>query len=532
MTTTLATPVPLTVRAARPVRVSAGAERMIEGDAVEYGVVGYTSLGPLIYMPGSIAAPAEASRVKLLVQHDDHLPAVGVLADWTEGDRFARARFHVPEGAEGDDALDKAAKGLRDGLSVTTAIKSYRFDGDDNLVVEAAELVEISLVTIPAFSNAGVTSVAANREEQHMTREQLQAQAAGEAVVVEAERQTPAPAVVAEAQAAPPVPAGRTSARGPRTVAEAARAIVGHFQAGRSAAGLSSALGSTIMLAQAAGTLADIVPAHDTADAILPPQFIGEAWQASRTDRPVIDALGTPQRLVSDRIDSWHYVAPADPADGTTAGPEVREYAGSKAAIHTNKWTTEPATFGIYRNAGGWDVDRVYVDLGNSGYIESIIRKATDDSRSDAERYVAEQILLAATDLAAQASVTAALATLGTQAATIGARIDFVSLAPDVWGDFVNLGADEVPWWLQRQGQIDLSTTDGTAGGVRFSVNPELASGSIIAGDRRAVTFYETTPPVAVRAVDIAHGGIDLGVYGYCGLAVHDSRALFATTVA
>lgn len=540
---------PLQLVASLPVTASASA-RTIEGDVVEYGVVGVTSAGPTIYLAGSLDLPEDVTRVKLLEQHDTYSAAVGVMASFTDGPDRARALFTVPAGDRGDVALTNAANGTRDGLSVGTTVLEYAWDDAGNLVVHRAELREVSLVTIPAYTNAGVTSVAANRKESPaMTREQLeQAQQAPAPVEAAAQLAAPAAPALVEAQAAAPIPAGRTAQRGMDLYAAAGR-ILEELRNGNTA-GLGRALGSVLHL-EAANGLADIVPAHDQAEAVMGPQFIGELWQASRTSRPVIEALGTPERLTSLFIDSWEYVPPVkrdangepildangdeqpDTANGTTAGPEVREYAGNKAAIHTNKWETRPTRQRAYRNAGGWDVDRAYIDLGALSFIVSILRKAVDDSRQDAERYVLEQLLAAATPLATPAaSVPAALADLGAQAATVGANIDFVTMAGDVWSDFVNLSADEVPWWLQRQGTINLGTTSGDAGNLRFSVNPELASGGIVAGDKRAATFYEVNPPVAVQALNIANGGVDLGVYGYSALQVHDRRAVLTTTVA
>jgi HK97 family phage prohead protease len=549
---------PLQLVASLPVTASAGA-RTIDGDIVEYNVVGITSAGPTIYLPGSLEVPAELERVKLLEQHDSYSAAVGVMTALTDSADKARASFTVPEGERGDVALANAANGLRDGLSVGTTVQEYSWDDAGNLIVHRAQLREVSLVTIPAYTNAGVTSVAANRRDTPaMTRDQLtDAPPAGgsgvtpPAAVAAANAPAPltyqAPAATVEAQAPAPTPLGRTASRGMDLQAAAGR-ILEELRNGNTA-GLGRALGSVITL-EAANGLQDIVPAHDGAEQLLAPQFIGELWQAARTDRPVIESLGTPERLTSLYVDSWEYVPPvqrnadgtpkldaegaeqADTAAGTTAGPEVREYAGNKALIHSNRWETRPARGKAYRNAGGWDFDRAYVDFGVAGFIVSVLRKATDDSRSDAERYVLERLLEAATVVAPQTSVTGALATLGTQAAGLGARIDYVSMAADVWGDFVNLSADEVPWWLQRQGELNLGTTSGNAGGIGFSVNPELASGAIIAGDRRGATFYEVNPPIAVQALNVANGGVDLGVYGYCYLQVHDRRTILATTVA
>ncbi|AMB58243.1 hypothetical protein AWU67_04570 [Microterricola viridarii] len=114
---------------------------------------------------GALRPRLPLSRVKLLIDHDQRQP-VGFLAELDSDAR--RAAFSVPEGDEGDKALEQAANGLRDGLSVGINVLdepgAYMYDENTGTYhVYAAELVEVSLCAIPAYQDAGVTSVAAAR---------------------------------------------------------------------------------------------------------------------------------------------------------------------------------------------------------------------------------------------------------------------------------------------------------------------------------------------------------------------------------
>ncbi|QXG07727.1 putative major capsid protein [Curtobacterium phage Penoan] len=497
--------------------------RTITGRIVPYGPVGFTSAGATIFDgPGSITVPAELSRVKLLVQHDQTAAAVGVMSAFSEDESGADATFYVPEGAEGDDVLAKAANGLRDGLSVGVHVVRYSFDSDDNLVVHESELVEVSSVTIPAFADARATDVAAARKELRMTDTATPTApaapvapvtAATEATTVEASHGVRVEVAAASAEAQP-VEAGRPQGHG-LSLSAASGVVMDELRAGRVSTGaLSAALGEV--------TLNE----GDTAnggEALARPQWLGEVWTASNTRRPLIEALGTPTPLTSIRVYGWKWVE----------APEVAEAdLGSKQPITGNTWSTTTVDSEAQDFAGGWDIARKLIDLGAPGLVETAFVKATDDYKRKSEAWVVASVLAEATSLGAQASVPAMLTAIGVQASALGSSISFVLFSPTVWAEFTALTEAEVPWWLRSQGAVNLGTTDGNAGGVSFASSPSLTGRTFLAGDRNAATFYEVGVPIRVRAENIANGGVDLGVFGYCALIVNDPRAMFTGTVA
>jgi hypothetical protein len=77
-----------------------------------------------------------------------------------------------------------------------------------------------------------------------------------------------------------------------------------------------------------------------------------------------------------------------------------------------------------------------------------------------------------------------------------------------------------------------LSGETATVNNLRIFQNPGAPAGTVIAGDRRAVTQY--TPrgnPFEVRAVDIANGGMDVGVFGYSAELVNDPLGIVSVIV-
>ena len=139
--------------------------RTIRGLVVPFGPAGHTSQGRFTFGAGSLAWAADLRRVKLLVEHDQRQP-VGFATDLRETPAGIEATFTVPAGPAGDQALAEAAAGLRDGLSVGVALdertQRARTRAQGAAVAAAGQLREVSLVSVPAFDDARVQSVAAS----------------------------------------------------------------------------------------------------------------------------------------------------------------------------------------------------------------------------------------------------------------------------------------------------------------------------------------------------------------------------------
>jgi HK97 family phage prohead protease len=151
----------------------------------------------IVLADGALIPRMPLSRVKMLRDHDQRDP-VGFMASLSSDTRTAT--FSIPEGANGDRALEEAANGLRDGLSVGfnvltnddgTLAASYD-EETGTWTVYAAELVEVSLCAIPAYQDAGVTDVKATRstppkEKTTMDPETLTAEALDAALSAQTE---------------------------------------------------------------------------------------------------------------------------------------------------------------------------------------------------------------------------------------------------------------------------------------------------------------------------------------------------------
>lgn len=145
-----------------PIEAADTERRIISGKVMEYGAIGHTSVGPVVFEHGSIQIPSTA-KIKLLAQHEPNNPIGRAQSFSTQGD-FMYGSFKISNSSKGTDYLTLAAEDLVSGLSVgVEVIASLPKDG--YLLVTSAKMVEVSLVESPAFENAVVTKVAASEVE-------------------------------------------------------------------------------------------------------------------------------------------------------------------------------------------------------------------------------------------------------------------------------------------------------------------------------------------------------------------------------
>lgn len=556
--------------------------RLIGGLSVPWDVAGQPSMGGasarVIFRAGSVLAPADPGWVKLLIEHDTNR-SVGQLQQSASTEAGLIAALRVVATPAGDEALDNVENGTRDALSVRVEVDQWNVQADDTVEVLASRLREVSLVAVPAFEPARATVLASlptDRREAIMSqlRDMLEITASapgtsttqgttgGSQGQPDGQSTNGAAAPVGPAPVGPaPLPAVQASATGAGLpagfdVAALAAALGPHLAAqfgqrpGDAPAGPPiparrpgptdvRAAASIVTTWQREGrgnvfelqaALNDVVPASDAGGGSgvgndVTPQWLGELWTARRTGRPYIDSLGTPARLTGLKAKGWRWVT----------RPIVQDYAGGKAAVPSNAPATEPAEADAHRTAGGWDVDRVFVDLGDASFVEALFSAAAEDYALKSDAWCGDQLLAAAVaedaDGIPAASFLEALGLVAGAAAGVGARVSAVAIAGDVFRDVAGLTKDQVPWWFDGSVSLDLGGQTGQVA-FRLFVDPTLGAGEWLAYDRRAATYFEQgSTPIRAQALNIPNGGVDLGVFGYNSFIPNDSRAIFHGTI-
>ena len=465
----------------------------------------------LMIRAGALSPRLPLKRTKLLRDHD-HSDPVGYLTKLS--DDQLTAEFHIPEGANGDRALTEARNGLRDGLSIGFTIEEHVWD-DDILIVTKATFYEVSLVAIPAFQDAGIAAAAA------FTTTERNPMPTTETTPVTEQRPSEQLATVEQPTGAPAVPATGELAGTPEPLPAAAPIV--HTQPRPvSLAMLAADVSAAIARGDRQGVhqalaLSDVLPADDVGKGLLRDDWRGELWQADRTDRPFIDSLGAPQPLrTGSKIKGWAW----------DVKPDVQDYEGNKKAVPSNKPKTKPVEADVHRSAGGWDIDRIFLDLGEAGFLESFWAAAVADYKKDSETYAVTKAIAGAFELPTQPTLLKSLAKLGAGFAAIGANLDAIFIAPDLFEEYAELTQAEVPFWLANATGVNLRNQSATVADLNIRTHQDLEAGQIVAHDKRSATWFEQSPPIRVNGIDLPKGGVDLGLFGYDGLLINDQRAL------
>ena len=477
------------VEADAPARTITGRVTMFNTLAASHG---------LKITAGALQPREPLKRVKLLRDHDMAQP-VGYMTSFVQGADDATATFHVPPGADGDRALDEASSGLRDGLSVGFMPTDYEFDDDYNLIVNAAELYEVSLCAVPAFQDAQVESVAAavalakKQKELKMT----------ETPTAPA---TPAAPVAPAALSAPAMQAGPAALSAPAAPVNERFALRQRIAEGRN-----------VQLA-----LDPIIQA-DVFDEVTVPSFVGELW-AGRGYFQRYAPLVTAGTLTGQDMAGWRWV--------TT--PQVADYAGNLAEVPTNVVTAEAVSFTASRVASGHKIDRIHVDMPNPAFWDSFYRERADNYA----RLMDGKVLAHLSNVANHTAVVNAT-TDPWEKLIIGAQNVLEFAVPD----FALIGAD-----LYRQlaltTEVDklaflnasLGLEEGSLNGFRIVGAPASntsLNGKVLVGASASTTLFQLPGgPIRVEALDVANGGVDAGLFGYYSLFTSDKRGVVSVNVA
>lgn len=465
------------------------------------------------FAAGSITPRMPLRNVKLLTEHDENRP-VGYMTDYVDHGTRADATFNVADSPEGDQALLDIRNGTRDGFSVGALASDYVM-GDGELLYKRAELVEVSLVSVPAFNETRTSSTPTAEEAPPMTDDAQRdpsREATPEPAAATAAAQLPAAAPAAPAApaqlAATDAPAATVVSRG-LSLGGAIKTVTAAFNTGNPAA------------VQAA--LADIVPSvADPDGVILRGEWLGELFTAAKTGRPWIDSFGQVQQLTSLKGKGYRW----------TKKPKPGKYAGEKAEVPTDDVATEEVEFTAERWAGGWDIDRVFVDFADGGFLEAFWRAAVEEYNKDSDADIAAKVIAGAQVVGGSAHLIDGLRRTSKQLRSIGATASRIVLGEELFDEWSNLSVADVPHWLANAvGGVNLATGTATIGQTTVEADPLVPARTIVAYDKRAATVREKSP-IQVKAFDVAHAGIDLGFYSYGRLDIHDPRAIVKAAVA
>jgi HK97 family phage prohead protease len=489
------------------------ASRTISGKIVPLNVeAGSTNYGKVIFESGSIEI-SDAKSIKLLSQHDIKKP-LGRAVSFSESDNSIDAVFSISRSQRGTEALILAEEGLQSGLSIgAEVLKSKVKDGVT--YVSAARLVEVSLVTEPAFKSAQVTDIAA---EESVVEEITQPT---ESEIANVENTTPA--VEATPVEAPAVEAARPTVTAMAYTKPRSPIISG-----------GSYLEHTIKAKLGNEDSRQYVLAADdsftTNPAFSPVSYVRDVATNTNADRPVIEACGGSRPLSTYGM--------------TVSIPKITANATAATVAEGGDPTATTAITSSYVNAtvikkmGFQRYSVELLDRSDPSFYEIMLANLRDGYAQATDAYVIAQITAGGTQATATAADSAGLISfVSTESpavynATKRTATAFVS-GTSIWSTL--LGATDTtgrpiynaqPTTMNAGGTANPTSIRGNVLGLDYYVDPNMVSTSIDESafiiEPRSIEIFES--PALTLATNVpTTGEIEISLYGYIA-----AQAVFA----
>jgi HK97 family phage prohead protease len=494
------------------------ASRTVSGKIVPLNVeAGSTNMGKVIFASGSIAIE-DPKSIKLLSQHDTKKP-LGRMVSFSESDNSIDAVFSISRSQRGTEALILAEEGLQSGLSIGAEVLKSKIK-DGVTYVSAARLVEVSLVTEPAFKSAQVTDIAA---EESAVEEETQPTESETATV-----ENTTPAVEATPVEAPAVEAARPTVSAayftkPRIELTAAKYAENTI---RAALGDESAR-QYLLAADDTTDNAGLVPTRQLSEIINP---------LGTTIRPSIDAISRgvlpdagmtfeiPKITAMPTVAETNEGAAFSDTDQNAAflSVSVKKYAGQQTFSVELLDRTSPAFFDeLVRNMAA-----AYAKTTNAAVNAALIAGATADATTTVTYPTAAELL----GIVARGSASVYAATAGLP--NPFARNMVVSTGQ--WSNIMSLNDAGRPIYTASQpmnagGAVAPTSLTGNVAGLNLYVDPTNAGdgdGTILIVNPDAYTWYES-PTYRLRAESTAAGQVTIGYYGFGAIATKVAAGAF-----
>jgi len=475
------------------------------------GEVGHTNLGGAVFEAGSIDV-TDISKIKLLSQHDMKKP-VGRMTAAEVRPEGIYATFKLSRSTGGNDALIQAQEGLVSGLSIGAEIIASKPSRNGHMVVTAAKLKEVSLVTEPAFKSAQVLEIAAEETLPVEETPQTESETVVEDTTVEA---TPVEAAAVEA-ARPTVTAmaytkPRINLSNEVFLENAVRAQLGDDNARQYLAAASDTTTTEV---------AGLVPTRQLTEIIN---------NKSTAGRPSIDAIST----------------------GTLPDAGMKFQIPRVKAVPTVAAAAEKGAF------SDTQVEIEYLDVNVAKYAGMQLFDVEVLDRTSPAFFAELQSLMA--DAYAKATNVAVRTAIQTGATADGTAITLPWDGAEMAG-FIARASDSIytatlrfasgvivspTQWSNIMGMVDSSNRplfiaaqpQNAAGNVSQSLRGSLlgldlyvdysltgvADGSIVVVNREAFTWYES-PRLQLRADKVGTGQVEVGYYGYGAIATKVASA-------
>jgi HK97 family phage prohead protease len=488
------------------------ASRQISGLAVPFGPTARTIMGDVTFGVGDIRIPLDLSRIKLLMGHDTDRP-VGYATVLTETVDGIEAVFKLPPGEAGDQALDDAATGLRDGLSVgvqlddDVAERLWNSMPGDPPVQASGQMKEVSLCAIPAFDDARVAHVAASYQGDNMGEENDPRQEHGthEGPAAEAEAlrlvspSAAAPATGDKLRLSTHFPAvGRRDTGGNRNGAEFTLRRVAQIMAA-----VNSDHAEPELLKAA---LTDVT----STTWVTPPAYVAELAGLITVGRPLVEAFGVQDLPATGN--KYTYPSVKTP-------PNPAEVVGEKVQIPTGAVEIESKEVLVDTIAWGNDVSIQTMERSDPAFLEEWFALCGEYYARRCDLMAYADIVASGTPITNASPVDLLMAVIA-DAEAGGRSVDTVVGALGFRREVVGSSSVQT---------LPIAVSDALANMVE---DANLPLHTVVAGSREAYSWRENSgAPARLQAVNVSLLGYDLGIYGYAAHEVRYPASISAGTV-
>jgi HK97 family phage prohead protease len=507
--------------------------REISGKIVPMGTgeIGNTNMGGVVFEAGSIDI-ADVSKIKLLSQHDIKKPVGRMISAETRADGIY-ATFKLSRSTGGNDALIQAQEGLVSGLSVGAEVIASKPSRDGHIVVSAAKLKEVSLVTEPAFKSAQVLEIAAEEIEAATSTSTKEKTTTINTIIVETETETESEPVVEDTTTteAPAVEAAAVEAARPTVAAglTVRERIAPISSAQYLEASMKAALGDD----EARRTVRAADDSTSTNTGLTLPSHLNTFITDTFTGRPAFEAA-TRGSLAG--IDGMSFTVPRLYQNASTpdVAPTVADTNEGAAPSETGM-TSAYDTISIEKFSGLQRVSFELVDRSSPAFMELMmaeLRKAYEK----------------ATDAALLAAFVANGTTAATTAATAAGLQSFISVEgaaayKGTGGDFANKLVASTDQWAAIAGYADTTgralysaqgATQNASGnavatsvvggvlGTDLIVDHNISTSGIVDNSAFLVApssvYTWESPTTQLRVNVLTSGEIEINLYGYLAI--------------
>ena len=452
--------------------------RTVTGVAVPWDTPAQVSSGEsVLFRKGAFDVNAKAPK---LLENHDMTQLRGVVTELVEAEEGLLFTAKFANTRASNEAIELVKAGAYDSVSVGAIPVKFKYDKNGTMVVSKANLVEISLVAMPAFPDAVITEIAASQPEEEDVVEPQPLDIPEEETMSEV-----TPTVEASAETVPTAPIF-AAARREVPLPTAAEYIAAAVSGGDQWRAMSEALRAA----------APEIVTTDT-PGLLPTPILAPVYNNFIGRRPVVDAVGVKAMPAGGKV----FIRP-EVTTHTSIGASIGEQSptGGTLVVFNNQVTKQ--IFGGYVN-----ISEAEIDWSDPGILQVVLDDMQRIYANATDNYAADTLVSGASVTQAFALADVAKpevwsAEIAEAAATILSSSDgnlptHLFVDPTRWRNLLSLSdTANRPLFPQvgpmnAYGDLGVNAYGGNAFGLQVVVDRNFAAGTAIVGDASGYELYE-----------------------------------------